>query len=127
MRRSRASPAAACPALGMLANMVEFPAVPKGQARFRLQVMAGHSQHDIVDAVHRLSTAVADATSDLGAIEDGSVSIATLEAERPIAFAGKRATSHHARSRRTTAEHHARFTRSSPDRASVCAKREKVR
>ncbi|MES2903057.1 MAG: aminotransferase class I/II-fold pyridoxal phosphate-dependent enzyme [Pseudomonadota bacterium] len=76
------------PALGMLANMVEFPAVPKGQARFRLQVMAGHSQHDIVDAVHRLSTAVADATIDLTAIEDGSVSITALAAGRPMVFAG---------------------------------------
>ena len=55
----------------MLANLVEFPAVPKGQARFRLQVMAGHSQHDIVDAVHRLSTAVADAAGDLAALENG--------------------------------------------------------
>lgn len=35
------------PKLGLLANLVEFPAVAKGQARFRLQVMAGHSADEI--------------------------------------------------------------------------------
>ncbi|MBM9594572.1 aminotransferase class I/II-fold pyridoxal phosphate-dependent enzyme [Roseitranquillus sediminis] len=35
------------PALGLLANLVEFPAVAKGQARFRLQVMAGHTADEI--------------------------------------------------------------------------------
>ena len=53
------------PSLGMIANLVEFPAVPKGQARFRLQVMAKHSQHDIVDGVRRLSLAVSEAGEDL--------------------------------------------------------------
>jgi glycine C-acetyltransferase len=38
------------------------PAVPKGQARFRMQVMANHSSRDIIDAVHRLSVARAEAT-----------------------------------------------------------------
>lgn len=38
------------PALGLLANLVEFPAVAKGQARFRLQVMAGHSSVEIAAA-----------------------------------------------------------------------------
>ncbi|MDO7843670.1 aminotransferase class I/II-fold pyridoxal phosphate-dependent enzyme [Sphingomonas immobilis] len=72
------------PALGMLANLVEFPAVPKGQARFRLQVMAKHSQHDILDAVHRLSTAVADAQEDLDALNAGKTTLATLNADRPL-------------------------------------------
>ncbi|MBM6577883.1 aminotransferase class I/II-fold pyridoxal phosphate-dependent enzyme [Microvirga sp. SRT01] len=72
------------PSLGMLANLVEFPAVPKGQARFRLQVMARHSQHDIIDAVHRLSTAVADATDDMNALETGAATIETLERDRPV-------------------------------------------
>jgi 7-keto-8-aminopelargonate synthetase-like enzyme len=66
------------PSLGMLANLVEFPAVPKGQARFRLQVMANHTQHDIVDAVHRLSVAVAEASKDLENLENGSVSLADM-------------------------------------------------
>ena len=38
------------PSLGLLANLVEFPAVAKGQARFRLQVMAGHSTAEIETA-----------------------------------------------------------------------------
>lgn len=72
------------PALGMLANLVEFPAVPKGQARFRLQVMARHSQHDIVDAVHRLATAAADAAEDQRALEEGTTSLVTLDSDRPL-------------------------------------------
>lgn len=42
---------------GLLANLVEFPAVAKGQARFRLQVMAGHTERNISDAVQVLKTA----------------------------------------------------------------------
>lgn len=38
------------PSLGLLANLVEFPAVAKGQARFRLQVMAGHSTEEVESA-----------------------------------------------------------------------------
>ena len=38
------------PTLGLLANLVEFPAVPKNQARFRLQVMAGHSAAELETA-----------------------------------------------------------------------------
>jgi glycine C-acetyltransferase len=72
------------PSLGLLANLVEFPAVPKGQPRFRLQVMAGHSQHDIIDGVYRLSTAIADAKDDLAALGRGSASLATLDRDRPL-------------------------------------------
>jgi 7-keto-8-aminopelargonate synthetase-like enzyme len=32
------------PELGLLASLVEYPAVPKGAARFRMQVMAGHTR-----------------------------------------------------------------------------------
>lgn len=45
------------PALGVVANLVEYPAVAKGSARFRLQVMAKHSRKDIDDVVDRLRTA----------------------------------------------------------------------
>jgi glycine C-acetyltransferase len=72
------------PAMGMLANLVEFPAVPKGQARFRLQVMAKHSQHDVLDAVHRLSTAAADAAEDLAALRSGQTTLTRLDADRPL-------------------------------------------
>ena len=66
------------PAFGMLANLVEFPAVPKGQARFRLQVMANHSMHDIVDAVHRLSAAAGEGAADLAGLENGEIALADL-------------------------------------------------
>jgi 7-keto-8-aminopelargonate synthetase-like enzyme len=46
---------------GLLANLVEFPAVGKGAARFRLQVMAGHSTQNIEDAVRILRRAYDDA------------------------------------------------------------------
>ncbi len=72
------------PSMGMLANLVEFPAVPKGQARFRLQVMARHSQRDILDAVYRLSTAVADARRDVEALESGLATLETLDVDRPL-------------------------------------------
>jgi glycine C-acetyltransferase len=47
------------PEQGLIANLVEFPAVPKGQARFRMQVMAGHTAENIADAVARLTCAYA--------------------------------------------------------------------
>lgn len=46
------------PAAGLVANLVEFPAVAKGNARFRLQVMPGHSIENIEDAVQRFRGAV---------------------------------------------------------------------
>ena len=45
------------PELGLIANLVEFPAVPKGAARIRMQVMANHSEQNIADAVQILKTA----------------------------------------------------------------------
>ncbi|MCR5878610.1 aminotransferase class I/II-fold pyridoxal phosphate-dependent enzyme [Phenylobacterium sp. J367] len=45
------------PEAGLIANLVEFPAVPKGQARFRMQVMANHTPQNIRDAVLRLKDA----------------------------------------------------------------------
>ncbi|HWC64225.1 MAG TPA: aminotransferase class I/II-fold pyridoxal phosphate-dependent enzyme [Rhizomicrobium sp.] len=47
------------PSLGVVANLVEFPAVAKGSARFRFQVMARHTQSDIDTLVSRLEMAVA--------------------------------------------------------------------
>jgi glycine C-acetyltransferase len=76
------------PAMGMLANLVEFPAVPKGQARFRLQVMAKHSQADILDGVYRLSAAHADAIEDLQELEAGRTTIESLDRDRPLPRSG---------------------------------------
>jgi 7-keto-8-aminopelargonate synthetase-like enzyme len=46
------------PALGMIANLVEYPAVAKGNARFRLQMMPGHSADNVAEAAKRLRLAV---------------------------------------------------------------------
>jgi glycine C-acetyltransferase len=52
------------PGLGLVANLVEFPAVPKGQARFRMQVMARHTEENIADAVLRLRQALDEAMDE---------------------------------------------------------------
>jgi glycine C-acetyltransferase len=53
------------PDLGLVANLVEFPAVPKGAARIRMQVMAKHTEKNISDAVQILRTAKAEAEREL--------------------------------------------------------------
>jgi glycine C-acetyltransferase len=57
------------PIYGLIANLVEFPAVPKGQARFRMQVMAEHLEPNIVNAVRYLKTAYDEAMEQFRAIE----------------------------------------------------------
>lgn len=61
------------PGLGLLANLVEYPAVGKGAARFRMQVMAGHTKQNITDAVERLRAAREDAQHELDAINEPTV------------------------------------------------------
>lgn len=46
------------PALGLVANLVEYPAVAKGNARFRFQVMPTHTLEHIEQAVARFRAAV---------------------------------------------------------------------
>jgi glycine C-acetyltransferase len=46
---------------GAIANLVEFPAVPRGGARFRLQVMASHTRSDVERLVAAMTSAVAEA------------------------------------------------------------------
>ncbi|MGZ8408500.1 MAG: aminotransferase class I/II-fold pyridoxal phosphate-dependent enzyme [Hyphomicrobium sp.] len=75
------------PANGLLANLVEFPAVPKGRARFRLQVMASHSHRDVADAVHRLTTSVAAAQSEDDAIRTGTLMVNQLVPPTPVSGA----------------------------------------
>jgi 7-keto-8-aminopelargonate synthetase-like enzyme len=72
------------PSNGMLANLVEFPAVPKGRARFRLQVMAGHSHRDVADAVHRLTSSVVEAQVEDEAIRAGTLRLEDLVQRRPV-------------------------------------------
>jgi 7-keto-8-aminopelargonate synthetase-like enzyme len=57
------------PELGLVANLVEFPAVPKGAARIRMQVMANHTEKNIADAVRILKIAKAEAEQELEGLE----------------------------------------------------------
>ena len=52
------------PGLGVLTNMAEFPAVPQDAARFRLQVMAGHSLEETQQAAVGVHAAIARARVD---------------------------------------------------------------
>ncbi len=74
------------PSMGLLSNLVEFPAVPKGQARFRLQVMAKHSAHDVFDAVRRLQAAVDSARVEEQALNEGTTTLETLNRDFPLPF-----------------------------------------
>ena len=61
------------PDLGLLSNLVEYPAVGKGSARFRMQVMAKHTPKNIKDAVDHIVTARREAEIELAeAGETGS-------------------------------------------------------
>jgi 7-keto-8-aminopelargonate synthetase-like enzyme len=55
------------PALGLITNLVEFPAVAKGQARFRLQVMAKHTPEQLTAAADRMDAAMTIARRRLDA------------------------------------------------------------
>ncbi len=57
--------ARALPQMGLISNLVEFPAVGKGLARFRLQVMAGHTDEEITAAANRLDAAMQLARTQL--------------------------------------------------------------
>jgi 7-keto-8-aminopelargonate synthetase-like enzyme len=57
------------PAAGLLANLVEFPAVGKGAARFRMQVMAKHSRENIERAVSVIAQCYSEAAEQLGRTE----------------------------------------------------------
>lgn len=61
------------PELGLLCNLVEYPAVGKGAARFRMQVMARHTRQNIADAVARIKAARLAAEIELAG--DGAAAI----------------------------------------------------
>ena len=69
------------PTAGLLANLVEFPAVPKGRARFRLQVMANHTSRDIIDTVQRLASSAQAAQAEDDALKAGTTTLIELEAQ----------------------------------------------
>lgn len=62
------------PELGLIANLVEFPAVPKGSARIRMQVMANHSEENIAIAVQILKNAKARAELEFAKINQSTAS-----------------------------------------------------
>ena len=68
------------PRVGLIANLVEFPAVPKGQARFRLQLMANHTHRHIIDAACRLSAAYTDAKTQHDALMANEVGFDEIDA-----------------------------------------------
>lgn len=51
---------------GVLANLVEFPAVRSGTARFRMQVMASHSPDDAVQAADVVAGCISEAAEIVG-------------------------------------------------------------
>jgi glycine C-acetyltransferase len=64
------------PEAGLLANLVEFPAVGKGAARFRLQVMANHTEQDIQQAARRLHAAYLDASAEFDVLPQPELDMA---------------------------------------------------
>jgi glycine C-acetyltransferase len=96
------------PDLGLLSNLVEFPAVPKGQARFRMQVMARHSSREVIDAVHRLGTATSDAKLQLEALQNGEVDFTTVDTiaapAHPVMSSGRSFAQRDRRAREEAAE-----------------------
>lgn len=62
------------PEFGLIANLVEFPAVPKGSARIRMQVMANHSAENIAVAVQFLKNAKARAELEFAKITQSTAS-----------------------------------------------------
>ncbi len=61
------------PELGLLCNLVEFPAVAKGAARFRMQVMAKHSEQNILDATETMRRGRAEAELELSASNEPEI------------------------------------------------------
>ena len=52
----------------VFANMVEFPAVPLTRARFRMQVMATHSDDDVKFAAKGVAEAIREARAIVSGI-----------------------------------------------------------
>lgn len=58
---------------GLIANLVEFPAVARGTARFRFQVMASHSKSAIKDAAKILANCCEKAQAEFGNMRTATV------------------------------------------------------
>lgn len=53
---------------GLVANLVEFPAVPRGAAQFQLQVMANHDEEQVAAAADIIQNAYQAASAELETI-----------------------------------------------------------
>lgn len=62
--------------LGAIANLVEYPAVPQGGARFRVQVMADHSRQDVDTLVRLMRQAMKTAEQEFRAYREGEMASA---------------------------------------------------
>jgi 7-keto-8-aminopelargonate synthetase-like enzyme len=62
-------------ALGGIANLVEYPAVPQGGARFRFQVMAAHTRQDIDQVVQILKQAMTQADLEYRLGHEGDAAV----------------------------------------------------
>ena len=60
--------------LGAIANLVEYPAVPQGGARFRVQVMADHSQQDVDTLIRLMQQAMRSADLEFRSYREGDIS-----------------------------------------------------
>ena len=66
------------PALRVIANLVEYPAVAKGDARLRLQMMPTHTLENVQGLAWSLRTAI-----DLAQVEYARYRVAVTDANRP--------------------------------------------
>jgi glycine C-acetyltransferase/8-amino-7-oxononanoate synthase len=58
---------------GVLLNFFEFPAVHVGASRFRMQVMAAHTEEQVREVAPIIAEAIKDAADALKGAGDGSV------------------------------------------------------
>ncbi len=61
--------------LGAIANLVEYPAVPQGGARFRVQVMADHTRADVDTLVKLMQQAMRTADLEFRSYREGDANM----------------------------------------------------
>lgn len=67
--------------LGAIANLVEYPAVPQGGARFRVQVQADHTREDVDVLVRLMLQAMRNADLEFRSYRENGANLATPEWE----------------------------------------------
>lgn len=77
-------------AFGAIANLVEYPAVPQGGARFRVQVMADHTREDVDRLVRLMHRAMKLADMEFRVIRENNPSL-RVAAETPAGLDEDRA------------------------------------